>query len=179
MRATHSFLAFESYLSVVMREKLDPLIGRALTPTTIWDVQGVVIGVLRDLEMAGFVSFIRPIEFKARIDSLAAGRIAIEPYDRTTGQLINLEDCMDEVSLPQIRAPFTDEQVRMLNSFQEAGLFHPFTCPEDHGPDDAARRLVAHPEGWRCPTCTYAQTWAHAFMADRKWDKRENADARS
>lgn len=31
----------------------------------------------------------------------------------------------------EVEAPFTDEQVKALNAFQDAGRFHPFTCLND------------------------------------------------
>lgn len=77
--------------------------------------------------------------------------------------------------MSQIKAPWTDEQVANLNSFQESGQFHPFTCGGDRG--DAAHtayaaehggdkgQLVATKEGWVCPVCGYTQEWAHDFMA--------------
>jgi hypothetical protein len=62
-----------------------------------------------------------------------------------------------------IRAPFTPAQVEALNRWQQAGTVHPFTCADDHGPDDV---LVATPAGWVCPSCAYTQDWAHDMMLD-------------
>lgn len=66
----------------------------------------------------------------------------------------------------RITAPWTDDQIAALNSFQRAGVMHPFTC----GNDGHRMRptLVAELDGWRCPdeSCDYRQTWAHGFMAD-------------
>ena len=59
-----------------------------------------------------------------------------------------------------IFAPWTPQQVENLNRWQNAGHVHPFTCPNDH--DD--RVLVADEDGWHCPTCDYAQNWAHEWM---------------
>jgi hypothetical protein len=63
-----------------------------------------------------------------------------------------------------IRAPFTKEQCDRLNAYQEAHVFHPFTC------GNGCRRsvLVATPEGWKCPDCDYTQDWAHAEMASEQ-----------
>lgn len=78
---------------------------------------------------------------------------------------------------PKIEAPWTDDQVSVLNQFQSGRLFHPFTCGGDR--TDAAHRayqaehggdfgqLVADKDGWHCPVCDYRQNWAHGFMADR------------
>jgi len=76
----------------------------------------------------------------------------------------------------RITAPFTDEQVAALNSYQMDGRFHPFTCggSRDDAAHEAARAehglpepgiLVARREGWTCPGCGYTQSWAHAAMA--------------
>ena len=66
----------------------------------------------------------------------------------------------------KIVAPWTRQQVDALNDYQAAGWMHPFTCGHcrdtlgtDRGHNE--RRLVATVEGWRCPTCTYTQDWAH------------------
>jgi hypothetical protein len=58
----------------------------------------------------------------------------------------------------RIYAPWTAEQVEALNRWQASGVWHPFTCPDGHGP------LMATPTGWTC-MCAYTQGWAHAFMA--------------
>jgi len=59
----------------------------------------------------------------------------------------------------QIHAPFTPEQVRHLNEFQNAESVHPFTCK-------CGVNLVATEAGWICNECEYTQDWAHDFMAD-------------
>lgn len=61
---------------------------------------------------------------------------------------------------------WTPEQVESANGFQRAGFMHPFTCGNGCGAD-----LVAHADGWHCPTtgCGYRQTWAHGFMLDGSW----------
>lgn len=76
--------------------------------------------------------------------------------------------------MEQIRAPFTPEQVKALNGYQETGQFHPFTCGSPshlyHSPV-----LVAHEDGWHCPeeACGYRQAWALAFMASPAWCRPE------
>lgn len=72
--------------------------------------------------------------------------------------------------MTSLRAPFDADQVRWLNAYQRGGAFHPFTCPERHIGKE--RVLVAHTEGWFCPSCTYTQDWAHTFMADPRWLRR-------
>ncbi len=68
-----------------------------------------------------------------------------------------------------ITAPFTDDQVRVLNRYQREGLMHPFTCPSDK--HVMRLMLVATRDGWKCllQDCDYTQDWAHAFMADEEW----------
>jgi hypothetical protein len=64
-----------------------------------------------------------------------------------------------------ITAPWTPEQVDALNRYQQAGRFHPFTCPEGHG------SLTATADGWVCSLgidrCDYTQNWAHEFILGR------------
>lgn len=55
-----------------------------------------------------------------------------------------------------IKAPWSDEQVRLLSLQQQDPRRHPYTCPE-HSSDP----LEATPSGWRCRRCEYAQNWAH------------------
>jgi hypothetical protein len=62
-------------------------------------------------------------------------------------------------------APWTDDQVSSLNAFQDAGVFHPFTCGGCSNRDG----LVAQNDGWHCPDCDYSQTWAHYWTADWSW----------
>lgn len=69
--------------------------------------------------------------------------------------------------MPEIRAPFTDDQVETLNRFQVGGWFHPFTCGRRAEHPDNEGVLVASNDGWHCPVCDYTQDWAHWFMADR------------
>ena len=57
-----------------------------------------------------------------------------------------------------MRAPWTPEVVEVLNRYQAAGFFHPYTC----GASACRETLVATAEGWRCPKCSYTQDWAYA-----------------
>lgn len=75
-------------------------------------------------------------------------------------------------------APWTDEQVKNLNDYQEAGAFHSFTCsacrdnPKNHQYDPKFEcsilvgdfPLTATNTGWICNSCNYTQNWAHDFM---------------
>lgn len=75
--------------------------------------------------------------------------------------------------MEQIEKPFTEEQVKALNTYQASGRFHEFTC----GNDSRHRALVATADGWVCPDCDYTQSWAHGFMAQPlpplPWEKSE------
>ena len=72
-----------------------------------------------------------------------------------------------------IVAPWTDEQIKNLNEYQNNDHFHPYTCPSHHeergyglGTGDSHRILIATKDGWKCPTCDYEQNWAHTFSAE-------------
>lgn len=68
---------------------------------------------------------------------------------------------------PSIRAPFTFEQVDVLNRFQAMGdRFHPFTCEHWHGEPAERRNLIATTRGWICRYCDYTQNWAHGSMLE-------------
>lgn len=67
-----------------------------------------------------------------------------------------------------VRAPFDADQVTSLNGYQADGSFHEFTCGNDGCPAEQAV-LVAAEDGWRCPSCSYAQDWAAPWMADGSW----------
>lgn len=69
-------------------------------------------------------------------------------------------------------APWTVEQVKSLNGFQKSGVWHEFTCGNNHAMDDT---LVATEAGWVCPNCDYTQDWAHDFMANRAWEETVKA----
>jgi hypothetical protein len=62
---------------------------------------------------------------------------------------------------PRIRAPFTAEQIEVLNRHQQSGEMHPYTCDKWHGEPAERRNLVATADGWICRHCSYRQSWAH------------------
>ena len=66
-----------------------------------------------------------------------------------------------------VMAPWTEEQTECLNNYQNAGVVHPFTCPNDECGDV----LVAKKSGWLCPSCGRTQNWAHEFMTT--WRKED------
>jgi hypothetical protein len=60
-----------------------------------------------------------------------------------------------------IRAPFTPEQIDVLNRYQANDMVHPYTCEHWHGDPAERRNLVATKDGWICRYCDYRQSWAH------------------
>lgn len=79
------------------------------------------------------------------------------------------------MALERIEAPFSAEAVQILNEYQtatgSASTLHPFTCANrgdgHHGKEGGDLGvLIATEAGWVCPSCDYAQQWAHSFMAD-------------
>lgn len=74
--------------------------------------------------------------------------------------------------MESIKAPFTDEQVKKLNEYQNCEWVHPFTCCSDENSPNCQRAaktseglLLATTDGWICPCGQYKQNWAHAGMA--------------
>jgi len=65
--------------------------------------------------------------------------------------------------MAKIKAPWTAEQVKHLNEWQQAGIVHPVTCANNH---NGERDLIATESGWECPTCEYTQDWCHDYMSD-------------
>lgn len=91
--------------------------------------------------------------------------------------------------MEKVFTPFTDEQVKLLNEYQQLGIGHPFTCSgiptplpagttDSEGNDVAGKLensrqscenegiLIATNEGWICPCGKYKQHWAHEHMLD-------------
>jgi len=82
-----------------------------------------------------------------------------------------------------IEAPFTDEQVRNINDFQNGGNRHPFTCcsPEEITECTRAGKmvdgkyvqgtsgglLIASNDGMVCPCGEYEQHWVYKIMTDK------------
>jgi hypothetical protein len=76
----------------------------------------------------------------------------------------------NESSFKGVVSPFTVNQVRSFNRFQESGVFHPFTCRHNH--HESESKLVAGINGLRCSeeNCSYTQEWAHSWMVDGLWE---------
>lgn len=93
--------------------------------------------------------------------------------------LISSSDAKGDAPMNTLNAPFSVQDVEILNNYQNSGMVHPFTCGkrDDHVGDDV---LIATTNGWVCPHpgCDYTQNWAWSFMADprtleeRNWLKR-------
>ena len=58
-----------------------------------------------------------------------------------------------------IYAPFTDEQVRILNIWQNNEHWHPYTCCNHEN-------MIPTNEGLKCPICERIQNWVHDFSVD-------------
>ncbi len=76
--------------------------------------------------------------------------------------------------MPQSFAPWRPSEVASLNEYQNAGAWHPFTCPNrDLSPHRTGSQdvgmLEASAAGWICPDCGYMQDWAHDWMVDGTW----------
>lgn len=68
-------------------------------------------------------------------------------------------------------APFSPDQVRWINAYQDSGAFHPLTCLKPH----RDRNLIAQTDGLICPNhpqCDYIQTWVPDFACDPRWEQR-------
>jgi hypothetical protein len=70
-------------------------------------------------------------------------------------------------------APWTNEQVANIQSFQDSGRMHPFTCANQASHIDGSRDpLEPHIYGMVCKAdgCGYIQTWVHDFMVTEDWN---------
>lgn len=99
------------------------------------------------------------------------GVVVLGPEDK-----LNIEYKDKPVEEPKkdhgkIYAPFTEDQVESLNSYQKSGQFHPFTCCSHEGcvrSEHEGGLLKAREEGWICPCGKWTQKWAWKFMAEKK-----------
>lgn len=66
---------------------------------------------------------------------------------------------------PQVRAPWTEDQMESLKDFQDSPYWHAFTC----GKCGAFLKVVTG--GFVCPWDDYDQDWAHEFMTDWSWKR--------
>lgn len=68
-----------------------------------------------------------------------------------------------------IKAPWTKEQVKILQKYQDNWNVHPYTC-------ECGESLVPALEGWECEACQYKQDWFYETtleMFDRKCPLRK------
>lgn len=91
-------------------------------------------------------------------------------HNRKIAMIVNSNICTEMIE--KIKAPFTEDQVTLLNAYQTNGLFHPFTCCSFNGCDRSDKKLIATKSGWVCPCGLYKQKWAHKFMVDVEINKR-------
>ena len=61
-----------------------------------------------------------------------------------------------------LNAPWSEEQVLLLNKYQNEGLFHPYTC------GNCREILIATKDGWICNKCDYKQNWCLGSTIERK-----------
>lgn len=74
--------------------------------------------------------------------------------------------------MTESHAPWTVEQVASLNAYQVSGVGHPFTGERAPGGEETV--LTATPEGWvEKASGPIVQAWAHTWMADWSWRKKE------
>lgn len=71
-----------------------------------------------------------------------------------------------------MKAPFTEEQMKVFNRFQEVGIMHQFTCCGQNFPECERTNKIS--EGSLkaengiliCPCGKYTQDWCHDFMVE-------------
>ena len=89
------------------------------------------------------------------------------------------------MNMNKILVPFTEEQVKRLNEYQQSGIFHPFTCCSPENIPECTRAvhevdgkvvggtsdglLIATTEGWICPCGKYKQNWTWGWMTELKF----------
>lgn len=65
----------------------------------------------------------------------------------------------------KIKAPWTEEQVRVLKWWQEDEPFHSYTClNRGDGGHPEGSKLVPTTQGWICEYCSFTQEWAWFFL---------------
>lgn len=87
--------------------------------------------------------------------------------------------------MDNITAPFTPEQVKALNEYQQLSFVPAFSCCGTTTNGETCKRnetnnfgtLIATEQGWVCPCGKYTQNWAHAIMAEPEkvkeaWEKK-------
>lgn len=72
--------------------------------------------------------------------------------------------------MAHITAPFTEQQIANLVTWQQSECVHPYTCPNRSDPghitsDRDHGMLDVNANGLHCPTCNYTQQWAHDAIA--------------
>lgn len=64
------------------------------------------------------------------------------------------------------KAPWSEEEIKKLNDYQQSGMGHPYTCDRSHKECEVHEGdylkdgiLIATKEGWVCPCGKYKQNW--------------------
>ncbi len=65
-----------------------------------------------------------------------------------------------------LKVPWTDEQVKNMNAWQQCGWVHPFTCGGKIDGKDCRADLIATKDGWICKHCDYKQYWCLDIQAN-------------
>ena len=76
--------------------------------------------------------------------------------------------------LNKIYAPFTVEQVEMLNDWQISFNVHPYTCPNRgeslHGENERDQGVLnVSQDGLKCQDCGYLQLWAFDYKIPKSF----------
>jgi hypothetical protein len=83
--------------------------------------------------------------------------------------------------MEKAHAPFTEDEIKIINDSQDHGMVHPYTCcSPDKLAADCMRRndsgstfkenqgiLIATKDGMICPCGKYKQDWVYAGMLKR------------
>jgi len=72
------------------------------------------------------------------------------------------------------KAPFSSEQVHMLEQRQAQVEMHPYTC----GALYCRENLVPTRAGWVCPKCDYKQNWCHRSDVIKDYGKTKRRENR-
>jgi hypothetical protein len=64
-----------------------------------------------------------------------------------------------------VNAPWTEEQMKILDDWQFNVQNHPYTCLEGH-------TLYVSRDGFVCPICEYTQDWCYAYHFSKSATKK-------
>lgn len=82
-----------------------------------------------------------------------------------------LERAINQTQIERIYAPFTPDQQKQLNDYQQnsKNRHHRFICAAINCIDGDGEYsvLIARERGWICPCCDYTSNWAYKFMVEQ------------